>query len=186
MQGLILLGLLLLLLLPSTPGANSQILVPVVNEKTSLAQLIINEQVCDASHLLVIATLDGHIHGMNAATGSMLWRVEDDSWGPLVKVSNPVFKASKKARLTVSTTDTVRSALPYPSNAQFPSSADEEDYEDENEDNGDDEEDGTGESFVNLGTFVPEASGDGQLYQLSADNVLKVKHHSPKHATLII
>lgn len=164
----------------STPSASHLLIT------TSPSQLQLNEAVCDASHLLVVATLDGHIHGINAASGSLLWRVQDEAWGPLVRVSSPVFTTPSQSKLrrrrrtssasfAATATSLRQSALPYPSDALFPLVQDDNDADGEE----DDSEDGSGEeeeeSFVNLGTFVPEASGDGQLYQLSADNVLKVK-----------
>ncbi|KAI9007313.1 hypothetical protein BC832DRAFT_554950 [Gaertneriomyces semiglobifer] len=96
--------------------------------------------------LVVVTTLDGSLHGVDKATGEVLWSTQDDSWGPLVRVTD-IEPASFSSAILARKRDTDEGAL--------------------NDD--DDEEESTippqpTYNPFSQGIYIPEPTGNGDLY----------------------
>ncbi|KAJ3156707.1 bifunctional endoribonuclease/protein kinase ire1 [Geranomyces michiganensis] len=92
------------------------------------------------SDLLVITTLDGALHGVHRPTGRVLWTREEDGWGPLVAVRD-IAAETRAAAIEAAKADQVEGGELLP-----PMLAD-----------------ATQNSF-NDGVYIPEPTGDGDLY----------------------
>ena len=100
------------------------------------------------SNILIINTIDGALHGFHRTTGSHLWSLSD-SWGPLVKVMDEETKdKSNMSPLQHDSTSLIDIA---PSSSQLVSL-----HQPQKE------------------LFIPEPSGEGNLYYYVAGKPLKV------------
>ncbi|KAJ3175574.1 bifunctional endoribonuclease/protein kinase ire1 [Geranomyces variabilis] len=92
------------------------------------------------SDLLVITTLDGALHGVHRPTGRVLWTREEDGWGPLVAVRD-IAAETRAAALEAARADQRDAGELLP-----PMWSDD------------------AQSSVNDGVYIPEPTGDGDLY----------------------
>ncbi|KAJ3008875.1 bifunctional endoribonuclease/protein kinase ire1 [Thoreauomyces humboldtii] len=105
-----------------------------------------------STDLLVVATLDGGLHGVHRPTGRVLWTRDDDGWGPLVSVRDVAAENRAAAGLVGGTstgTDLVEADAPV---ADVVLTDVRYGFE------------GSEDTQSSQGVYIPEPCGNGDLY----------------------